>query len=206
MMARRWSLAFLVLLLASVPLRAAERPLLVCYGDSITAGLGLPYGKTYPDDLQRMLDQAGYHYRVVNRGTSGATTKDAVAGLPYLLRMHPAVAIVEFGGNDGLRGLPIADTRANLDKVLTTLQGAHIRVLLAGITLPPDYGPDYIRQFQDMYRQLAAKDHVVLLPMLYIKLIGVPGTIQRDGIHPTEKGAVLIAETLVPALKPLLKK
>ena len=189
-----------------MPLRSAERPLLICYGDSITAGLGLPYGKTYPDVLQQMLNNAGYHYRVVNRGTSGATTKDAVAGLPYILQLHPAVAIVEFGGNDGLRGLPIARTRANLDQILTTLKRAHIRVLLAGITLPPDYGPNYTRQFEAMYRELAVKDHVALVPMLYKKLIGVPGTIQRDGIHPTEKGAVLIAETLMQALKPLLRQ
>lgn len=196
----------MVLLLSALPLRSAERPLLICYGDSITAGLGLPYGKTYPDVLQQMLNNAGYHYRVVNRGTSGATTKDAVAGLPYILQLHPAVAIVEFGGNDGLRGLPIARTRANLDQILTTLKRAHIRVLLAGITLPPDYGPNYTRQFEAMYRELAVKDHVALVPMLYKKLIGVPGTIQRDGIHPTEKGAVLIAETLMQALKPLLRQ
>lgn len=203
---RRSFLAFLVLLFFAGPLHAAQRPLLVCYGDSITAGYGLPYGKSYPDALQQMLDRAGYRYKVVNRGTSGATTKDAVAGLPYILQMHPAVVIVEFGGNDGLRGLPIAQTRANLDRILTALQKARIRVLLAGITLPPDYGPTYIRQFQAMYRELAEKDHVALVPMLYKNLINVPGTIQQDGIHPTAKGAELIAQTLLPALQPLLKK
>lgn len=203
---RRSFLFLLVLLLFAWPLYAAEQPLLVCYGDSITAGYGLPYGKAYPDVLQQMLDKAGYHYKVVNRGTSGATTKDAVAGLPYILKMHPAVVIVEFGGNDGLRGLPIAQTHANLNQVLTGFEKAHIRVLLAGITLPPDYGPDYIRRFQEMYSELAAKDHTALVPMLYKNLIGVPGTVQRDGIHPTEKGSVLIAETLMAALKPLLKR
>lgn len=203
---RRSLLALLALLLVSWPLHAAQRPLLVCYGDSITAGYGLPYGKGYPTVLQQLLDKAGYAYTVVNRGTSGATTKDAVAGLPYLLRMHPEVVVVEFGGNDGLRGLPIAQTRANLDQVLTALEKAHIRVLLAGITLPPDYGPDYIRRFQEMYHELAAKNHTALVPMLYKNLIGVPDTIQGDGIHPTEKGSVLIAQTLLPALKPLLRK
>lgn len=180
--------------------------MLVCFGDSITAGYGAPYGKAYPDFLQQGLDAAGYHYKVVNEGTSGATSKDAVARLPEVLGLHPAVVIVEFGGNDGLRGLPLALTRSNLDQVLTTLEQAHVKVLLAGITLPPDYGPDYIHAFQQMFRSLAAQHHVAFVPMLYKNLIGVPGTIQGDGIHPTAKGAERIAETLMPVLKPMLKK
>jgi acyl-CoA thioesterase I len=188
------------------PLQAADRPVLVCYGDSITAGLGLADGQAYPDDLQKLLDDRGYHYKVVNQGTSGATTKDALAGLPYVLRLHPAVVIVEFGGNDGLRGLPVADTRSNLDQVLTGLERAHIKVLLAGITLPPDYGPDYIRSFDAIFRDLAAKHHVAFVPMLYKDLIHVPGTIQGDGIHPTAKGSAIIANTLYPVLRPLLRK
>ena len=203
---RRSLPALLLLLVVAGPLHAADRPLLVCYGDSITAGYGVPYGKSYPDVLQQLLDRAGYDYKVINRGASGATSKDALDGLPYILAMHPALVIVEFGGNDGLRGLPIAQTRSNLDRVLTALEKARTAVLLAGITLPPDYGPDYIRQFQAMYRELAAKHRTALVPMLYKNLIGVPGAIQPDGIHPTAKGAVLLAETLLPALKPLLKK
>lgn len=195
-----------LLLMLALPLHAADRPLLVCYGDSITAGLGLPEGQAYPEDLQKMLDAHGYAYKVVNQGTSGATTKDAVDDLPYILRLHPAVLIVEFGGNDGLRGLPVTQTRANLDQVLTSLEKAHIRILLAGITLPPDYGPDYIRSFTAIFRDLAARHHVALVPMLYKNLVNVPGSIQADGIHPTAKGSEIIAETLFPVLKPLLRK
>ena len=125
----------------------SNRPILVCYGDSITAGLGLRDGQAYPEDLQKLLDARGYAYKVINQGTSGATTKDALAGLPYVLRLHPAIVIVEFGGNDGLRGWPVDQTRSNLDQVLTALEKAHVKILLAGITLPPDYGPDYIRSF-----------------------------------------------------------
>ena len=120
--------------------------------------------------------------------------------------MHPEVVIVEYGGNDGLRGLPLAQTQANLDQVLTALQAAHIKILLAGITLPPDYGPDYIRSFDAVFRNLAAKHHTAFVPMIYKDLVNVPGTIQRDGIHPTAKGSEIIANTLLPALKPLLKK
>ena len=207
---RRRVVSIGVLLLAATlgvaPARAAERPLLVCFGDSITAGLGLTPGQTYPDALQRDLDRLGYHYKVDNQGTSGATSKDAVASLPAILRLHPEVVIVEFGGNDGLRGLPPDQTRANLDQVLTTLEHAHIRTLLAGITLPPNYGSDYIRQFEQVFRDVAQKHHPAFVPMLYNDLINQTGVIQQDGIHPTAKGAEMIANTLVPALKPLLHK
>ena len=184
----------------------SNRPILVCYGDSITAGLGLPSGQAYPEDLQKLLDARGYAYKVVNQGTSGATTKDALAGLPYVLRVHPAIVIVEFGGNDGLRGLPVDQTRANLDQVLSTLEKAHVKILLAGITLPPDYGRDYIRSFDEIFRSLAAKHHIAVVPMLYKDLINVPDTIQGDGIHPPAKGSAIIAGTLYSALQPLLRK
>ncbi len=181
-------------------------PILVCYGDSITAGHGLAYGEAYPDFLEKKLDAQGYRYKVVNQGTSGATTKDALAGLPFVLRLHPAVVIVEFGGNDGLRGLPIEQSRSNLDQLLSALENAHVKILLAGITLPPDYGPDYIRSFSQMFRELAARHHVAFVPMLYVNLVHMPGTIQDDGIHPTAKGSAIIADTLLPVLKPLLHK
>ncbi len=193
-------------MLLAGPLHAAERPVLVCYGDSITAGHGLPYGQSYPDFLQKLLDSRGYQYKVINQGTSGATTKDALAGLPFLLRLHPAIVIVEFGGNDGLRGLPVDQTQSNLDQVLTGLEKAHVEIVLAGITLPPDYGPDYIRSFDRIFRDLAARHHVAFVPMLYKNLINVLGTIQDDGIHPTAKGSEIIAGTLFPVLKPLLHR
>jgi acyl-CoA thioesterase-1 len=202
---RRSFVAFFFLLLAS-PLFAAEEPVLVCFGDSITAGYGLQPEQAYPAQLQRKLDAAGYRYNVINQGTSGATSKDAIASLPYILRLHPEVVIVEFGGNDGLRGLPPSQTRANLDRILTQLEAAHIRILLAGITLPPSYGPDYIRSFEQMFPALAAQHHTAIVPMLYKNLVNVPGTIQRDGIHPTAKGSVIITDTLLPILRPLLRR
>lgn len=163
-------------------------------------------GQAYPDQLQKILEREGYDYNVVNEGTSGATTKDAVNSLPEVLKLHPAVAIVEFGGNDGLRGLPLAQTRSNLSRVVTALQNAHVRVLLAGITLPPNYGPDYIHAFDAIFREVAAQHHTALAPMIYKDLENVPGTIQADGIHPTAKGAAIVAHTILPVLKPLLRK
>ena len=197
------SLAFI--LLAASSARGADR-ILVCYGDSITAGHGLEDGQSYPDALRPLLLAQGYHYSVVNRGTSGATTKDAVDDLPSILALHPSVVIVEFGGNDGLRGLPLDQTSHNLDQVLSTLKAAHVRVLLAGITLPPNYGPDYIKSFQQVFSTMATRHHVAFVPMIYTDLINIPGTIQADGIHPTAKGSQILAKTLLPALKPLLRK
>jgi len=183
-----------------------KRPVVVCFGDSLTAGLGTGPGQSYPDYLQTDLDQLHYRYRVDNEGVSGNTTKDGVERLAEVLALHPAVAVVEFGGNDGLRGLRIEDTRANLDQIVSTLQGAGIKVALAGITLPPDYGPDYIRQFNETYTVLAKKYHVPMLPFLLKDVYGVPGMMQRDQTHATAKGNQVVARNVLPLLVPLLKK
>jgi acyl-CoA thioesterase-1 len=203
---RRTLIVSLWILFFGAPLFAADRPLLVCFGDSITAGYGLGRGESYPDALQRDLDKLGYNYKIENMGTSGATTKDAVVRLNSVISLRPSIVVVEFGGNDGLRGLPLGQTQQNLDTVLTKLEGAHIQVLLAGITLPPNYGPDYVRQFDEIFVDLAAKHHPATVPMIYKDLVKVPGTIQPDGIHPTAKGSEIIARTLLVALKPLLRK
>jgi acyl-CoA thioesterase-1 len=196
----------ILLLIGAIPGCAQNTPRLVCFGDSITAGYGLQEGQSYCDELEGRLSRGGYHYKVLNRGTSGATTKDAVADLPAILKLQPDVVIVEFGGNDGLRGLPTDQTRRNLDKIIATLEAAHAKVLLAGITLPPNYGADYIRAFDATFRDLAAKYRTAFVPMIYKDLVNVPGTIQPDGIHPTAKGSEIIATTLWPQLKPLLTK
>ena len=181
-------------------------PAIVCFGDSITAGYGVDPGHSYPDYLQAGLNARGYRYRIINQGVSGDTTKDGIERLNEVLRLHPAVVIVEFGGNDGLRGLPIAATRANLDVIVSTLLKAGSKVVLAGITLPPNYGPDYIRQFDAVFQVVASKYHITLLPMLYAHIYGVPGAIQQDGIHPTAKGAQMIAGNVYPLLLPLLHR
>ena len=185
---------------------AAQRRILVCFGDSVTAGYGLPPGESFPDALERKLNRAGFDYQINNQGTPGATSKDAVANLHAILALRPDTVIVEFGGNDGLRGLPLDATRRNLDIVLTTLESAHIKVLLAGITLPPNYGPDYVQSFEAIFHELAVKHHTAFVPMIYKNLGHMPGTLQPDGIHPTAKGSEIIADTLIPTLLPLLHK
>lgn len=183
-----------------------NRPVLVCFGDSLTAGQGTDPGQSYPDYLQKDLDQAHYKYRVVNEGVSGNTTKDGVNRLAQVLRLHPAIVVVEFGGNDGLRGLPISQSRANLDKIVGTLRQAGIPVAIAGITLPPQYGEDYVRQFNDMYVSLQKKYHVPTLPFLLQGVYGGAGMMQADGVHATAKGNQVVARNVLNLLKPLLKK
>ena len=181
-----------------------DRPAIVAFGDSLTAGFGADAGKSYPDFLQQELDRRGLRYRVVNGGISGETTTDALARLSTVTALTPAVVIVEFGGNDGLRGLPVSTTRSNLDQIVVGLKDSGAQVLLAGMTLPPNYGPDYIASFQRVYSDLAAKDKVALIPFL---LEGVAGTsrMQRDGLHPTADGNRLVAATGMRYLQPLLR-
>ena len=183
-----------------------KRPLIVCFGDSLTAGYGTELGRSYPDYLQADLDTKGYHYRVVNEGISGNTTKDGVERVDGIIAMKPALVVVEFGGNDGLRGLRIEDSRANLDRIVSTLKASGTKIVLAGITLPPDYGPDYIKQFNETYALLAKKYNVPLLPFLLKGVFGVDGMMQRDNTHATADGNKIVANNVLPLVVPSLKK
>ena len=185
---------------------ADGRPVIIAFGDSLTAGFGADPGDSYPDFLQKDLSAKGYRYQVVNQGISGNTSKDGVDRLQDALRLKPALVVVAFGGNDGLRGLPIASTRENLDRIVSTLLNSGAKVVLGGITLPPNYGPDYIRQFNQTYALLAAKYHVPLLPFLLENVYGVSGGMQADGIHATDQGNAQVAKNLLPLIAPLLKK
>ncbi|MHB1023052.1 MAG: arylesterase [Acidobacteriaceae bacterium] len=182
------------------------RPVIVCFGDSLTAGYGTDPGQSYPDYLQQDLDKLGYHYHVVNAGISGNTTKDGVDRLKDVLDLKPVVVIVAFGGNDGLRGLPISDTRANLDQIVETLRKAGVKVVLGGITLPPNYGADYIREFNQTYQFLAKKYKAPLMPFILKGVFGVPGSMQQDDMHATAQGNQQVARNLLPFVKQFLKK
>lgn len=182
------------------------RPVIVAFGDSLSAGLGVPPGRSYPDDLQRLLDAGGYHYHVVNLGVSGDTTTDGIQRLPDVLAAKPDIVILEFGGNDGLRGLPVSTSRANQITMIQTLQRVGIRILLAGMTLPRNYGPDYIQSFERIYTELAAQFHTALIPFLLEGVGGHPDLTQSDGIHPTAAGCEIVASNVMKYLKPMLRK
>jgi acyl-CoA thioesterase-1 len=182
------------------------RPVIAAFGDSLSAGFGVAPGKSFPDDLQRLIDAAGFQYRVVNLGVSGDTTTDGVERLPTVLAVHPAIVILEFGGNDGLRGLPVTSARKNFAQMIETLQMAHIQILLAGMTLPRNYGPEYIHSFEQIYIDLAKQYKLARVPFLLEGVGGHPELTQPDGIHPTAEGAAIVARTVMMYLQPLLHK
>ncbi|HTX37522.1 MAG TPA: arylesterase [Bryobacteraceae bacterium] len=188
------------------PAPADARPVIACFGDSLTAGFGLEPGQSFPDLLQADLDRRGYHYRVANLGVSGDTSQDGLARLSLGLQEKPAIALVELGANDGLRGEPVATTESNLAQIIEAFQKAGARVVLAGITLPPNYGPEYIRQFDAMYPALAARYKVKRIPFLLEGVGGHADLMQRDGLHPNAEGARIVEKTVFQALEPLLRK
>jgi len=181
------------------------RPAIVCFGDSLTAGQGLEPGQSYPDLLQQELDRRGRRYRVANFGVSGDTSQDGVARLSLALAEKPVVVVLELGANDGLRGQPIANTEANLSQMIEAFQKAGARVVLAGITLPPNYGPDYIKKFEAMYRNLAARYQVALIPFLLAGVGGNPRLMQRDGLHPNAEGTRIVTATVLKSIEPMVK-
>ena len=178
--------------------------MIAAFGDSLTAGFGAEPGYSYPDFLQKDLDRQGLGWRVVNAGVSGDTTTDGVNRLSEVLSYQPRIVILEFGGNDGLRGLPLSTTRANLEQMIETLNKAGARVILAGMTLPPNYGPDYIRGFEAIYKELASKYKLALIPFLLEGVALERNLMQRDGIHPTAQGNGIVAETVLKYIKPML--
>jgi acyl-CoA thioesterase-1 len=193
---------------ASKPTPAAvdNRPVIAAFGDSLTAGYGVEPGKSYPDFLQRSLDAAGHTFHVINFGVSGDTTTDGLQRLPDVLAAKPDLVILEFGGNDGLRGLPVATTHANLKQMIQAFQHAGIRILLAGMTLPRNYGTAYIHSFESVYADLASEFQLASIPFLLEGVGGHPDLTQPDGIHPTAQGCEIVSRNVMKYLEPLLKK
>jgi acyl-CoA thioesterase-1 len=177
----------------------------VTFGDSLTAGFGAD--KSYPEFLQQLLTQNGYPYKVVNAGVSGDTTADGVERMSAVLELKPAIVVLEFGGNDGLRGMPLSTTRANLEQMIVALQKAGAKVVLAGMTLPRNYGQEYIHSFEQIYVDLAKKYKLVRIPFLLegVAMAG-PGLMQQDGIHATTKGNRIVAGTVYKYAMPLLSR
>ena len=185
---------------------SSERPRIVAFGDSLTAGLGVAPDQSYPAHLQRTLDAAGYAYRVVNAGVSGETTAGGARRVSWVLNSKPAIVILELGGNDGLRGLSLQETKANLERIIQQLQQASVTVVLAGMKLPPNYGQDYTGGFEALYQSLAKQYRLTLIPFFLDGVAGSSSLNQADGIHPTGEGYRLIVERVFPTLEPLLER
>lgn len=183
-----------------------SRPVIVAFGDSLSAGYGLDAGLSYPDFLQKELDAAGYNYRVVNQGVSGDTTSGGLARVAEATELQPYLVILELGGNDGLRGLPVTVTSENLSKMIVAFQSAGAKVVLAGMTLPRNYGPDYIRSFEQIYPSLEAKHKVTRLGFLLDGVVLKDGLMQADGIHPKAEGNKVVARNVFKLIAPILQK
>ncbi len=183
-----------------------SRPVVAAFGDSISAGFGVEPGKSYPDDLQRLIDAAGYQFRIVNLGVSGDTTADGVERLQSVIAVHPAVVILEFGGNDGLRGQPVTESAKNMRKMVEALRATGTEVVVAGMTLPRNYGPEYIAAFDNIYSDVSKEFRLVRIPFLLDGVGGNPALMQPDGIHPNVVGAELVAKTAMTYLEPVLAK
>ncbi len=183
-----------------------ERPVIVAFGDSLSAGFGAETGSSYPDFLQREVDGAGFKYRVVNQGMSGDTTSGGLARAGQATELKPYLVILELGGNDGLRGLPIAVTLDNLDKMIVAFKEAGAKVMLAGMTLPRNYGPDYVNQFEQMYPMLERKHKITRMRFLLDGVVLKKGLMQQDEIHPTAAGNKIVAGNVFQVIAPLLRK
>jgi len=191
------------------PSRAANEttPVILVFGDSLSAGYGLRRGEGWTDLLGERLRKEGYGFRVVNASVSGETTAGGMARLPRALQLHqPAIVVLELGANDGLRALALGEMRANLDRMLGMARGANRKVLLLGIHMPPNYGPRYTAGFDKIYQDLAARHRVALVPFLLEGVAENPRLMQPDGLHPNATGQPLLLQNVWPALQPLLGK
>jgi acyl-CoA thioesterase-1 len=197
----------LVLIVAGMSVRA-ETPVILVFGDSISAGYGLAHVEQgWVELLKTRLKQQGYGYQVVNASVSGETTAGGLARLPRALELHhPAVVIIELGGNDGLRALPIPQMRANLSQMVSLAAAAGAKTLLLGMLMPPNYGPEYTRQFRDSFSDLARDKKLPWVPFLLNDIALSPNLLQADDIHPNELGQPKLLENVWPTLLPLLRK
>jgi acyl-CoA thioesterase-1 len=183
----------------------ADSGSILILGDSLSAAYGMEIGEAWPSLLQQRLDENGHTYRVFNSSIAGDTTQSGLTRLPRLLERHrPDIVILELGGNDGLRGLPLAVTRSNLAGMIEQSRAAGARVLLAEMRIPPNYGRSYAEKFNGTYAELSAEYDVVLLPFLLQEIALEPGLMMGDGIHPTAAAQAVILDAVWAELEPLL--
>ncbi|EKS67819.1 arylesterase [Burkholderia sp. SJ98] len=184
---------------------AQPKPAIVVLGDSLSAEYGLPRDTGWVNLLRDKLAKERFDYSVANSSISGDTTSGGRARLTAVLsRLKPAVVIVELGANDALRGVPLATTETNLRSIVDASQAAHAKVLLIGMYVPPNYGPDYTQKFHAVYERIAKDKNVPLVPFLLAGIADKPAMFQADQIHPTVQAQPLLLENVWPTLKPLL--
>lgn len=204
---QRWLAATLALLLGATAGAADPARTIVFFGDSLTAGYGVDPDEAFPALVQKKITDAKLPWRVVNAGLSGETTAGGLRRLDWVLRQPVGIFVLELGGNDGLRGIPPAASRANLQAMIDRIRARHpaVTIVLAGMQLPPNLGPEHTREFAAMYPELATANRLPLIPFLLDGVGGVPSLNLPDGIHPTAEGHQIVARTVWTVIEPLLR-
>jgi len=182
------------------------RPRIVALGDSLTSGHGIGAAASFPSILQQKIDLEGFDYTVVNAGVSRDTSAQALQRLDVALAGDVRILIVAVGANDGLRGVPVAQVRNNLTRIIETAQARKIAVVLCGMEALPIYGWNYTSSFHAVFEELAAKYRIPLVPFVMMNVLGNPQLLLPDHIHPNAAGARAIADSIWPYLQPLLKR
>lgn len=182
----------------------AHVPVILDFGDSLTAGHGLPASEAFPARLEAWLHDRGIEARVVNAGVSGDTTAGGLARLDWALGDKPDLVILALGANDALRGIPPATVRDNLDKMITKILASGAKVLLLGMQAPPNWGDDYKRAFDRIFQDLAQEHHLPLYPFFLEGVAMKPELNQPDGLHPNERGVAMIVEKVAPVVASII--
>jgi acyl-CoA thioesterase I len=205
-MIKRLLIAGVTFVLLWAALLHAQVPVVLVLGDSLSAGFGIDVQQGWVNLLQKRLEREGYRYRIVNASISGDTTAGGLARLPRLMKIHqPAIVIVELGGNDGLRGLPLTEIQSNLSATIEIVQKQGAQVLLLGMRLPPNYGPDYTGRFYALYEELGERYQIARMPF-FLQDVAGGELMQADGIHPRAEAQTLILNNIWPYLKPALRR
>ncbi len=176
------------------------------FGNSLTAGMGLEPEKAFPGIIQEKLDSLSLPYRVINAGLSGETTASGENRVDWLMNQQVDIFVLELGANDGLRGIPLSETRENLQAIIDAVKAKNpnIKIVLAGMQIPPNMGQDYTSEFRQIFPTLAEENEAYLIPFLLENVAGIPKLNQADGIHPTEEGQQIVANNVWTIIKPIL--
>lgn len=184
-----------------------ESKTILFFGDSITAGLGVDNSQAFPALIQDRLDSLGMDYEVINGGLSGETSAGGLRRIDWVLQREIDIMVLELGGNDGLRGIELSSTKENLQQIINKVQAKYpeVKIIVAGMQVPPNLGTEYTRQFEVMYPELAEENDLPLIPMIMDKIGGDDELMQGDGLHPTPEGHKVIADTVWEFLEPILQ-
>lgn len=185
----------------------SSKKTILCFGDSITAGYGLENSTdAFPSVIQSKIDSLGLDYVVINSGLSGETTAGGSSRINWVLNQDIDVFLLELGGNDGLRGIPLSETRTNLQAIIDAVRdkNPNTTIILAGMELPPNMGQEYTSKFRSIFADLAKKNEVLFIPFILKNVGGIPALNQDDGIHPTVKGHKIVANTVWEVLEPVI--